>query len=720
MKQFLLVLFLYILCTPLSSQTRWESIVLAGDTWMYFPATSEPPGNWNSVGFDDTLWATGPGGIGYGDGDDATMIAPVNSLYIRLRFEVNNISLVEQLLLDLDYDDGFVAYLNGSEIARSENVLGSPPSFNNSVQWLHEASMYRGGLPERHSVGMQFLVEGENTLAVHILNESIGSSDLTGLVFLHAKVNAADMLFRPTPSWFAEPAEEGESNLPILMINTHGQLIVDEPKITASLGIIDNANQINRITDPFTSQVEYIGIEIRGSSSQMFEKKNYGFETRMANGENLNVSLLGLPEENDWALHGPYSDKSLMRNVLTFYLGSKTGRWVPRTRFCELYINNDYRGLYVLMEKIKRDKNRVDIAKLEPHEVAGSDLTGGYILSIDRPEDYYWISPYKGMNGYGNILINIIYPKPSSMPIQQKQYIQNYVTQFENAMNSTSFTNQYTGYRAYANIESFVDYFIMNEISRNVDAYRLSTFFYKDKDKRMVMGPLWDYNLAFGNADYYQGYNTQGWVIQGVGYNDGYQIPFWWEKIRTDSYFNNKLKDRWIELRAGPFSKDSIMTYVDSIGNLLSEAQVRNFQRFQVLGQYVWPNYFVGNTYQQEIDFMKNWISKRIDWMDQQINLITSAEEISFTNAYETFAFPNPFSHTLSIRTFLHQACNLQVSIFSPMGQLLFKTSGNYPTGAVDISVPVEIFGNGSGLYIYEVRVNGKILHTGKVVRVNN
>ena len=162
------------------------------------------------------------------------------------------------------------------------------------------------------------------------------------------------------------------------------------------------------------------------------------------------------------------------------------------------------------------------------------------------------------------------------------------------------------------------------------------------------------------------------------------------------------------------------MAYVDSIGNLLSEAQVRNFQRFQVLGQYVWPNYFVGNTYQQEIDFMKSWISGRIDWMDQQINLITSADEISFANAWETFAFPNPFSHSLSIRTYLHQPCNLQVSIFSLMGQTLFKTSGTYPAGAVDISVPVEIFGNGSGLYIYEVRVDGKILHTGKVVRVNN
>jgi len=719
MKQFLLVLFLSLLFIPLSSQTRWESIVLAGDTWRYFPATSEPPGNWNSVDFNDTTWPIDPGGIGYGDGDDVTIIAPVNSLYIRLRFEVTQISLIERLLLDVDYDDGFVAYLNGNEIARSENVTGSSPSYNSSVQWLHEALMYKGGLPERHSVDMQYLVEGENTLAVHILNESTGSSDLTGLVYLHAKVNNAEMIFRPTPAWFTEPAEEGESNLPILMINTHGQVIVDEPKITASLGIIDNANQRNRITDPFTSQVDYIGIEIRGSSSQMFEKKNYGFETRLANGENLNVSLLGLPEENDWALHGPYSDKTLMRNVLTFYLGSKTGRWAPRTRFCELYINNDYRGLYVLMERIKRDRNRVDIAKLEPHEVSGSDLTGGYILSIDRPEDYYWISPYKGMNGYGNILINIIYPDPSTMPIQQKQYIQNYVTQFENAMNSSSFTNQYTGYRAYANIESFVDYFIMNEISRNVDAYRLSTFFYKDKDKRMVMGPLWDYNLAFGNADYYQGYNTQGWVIQGVGYNDGFQIPFWWEKIRTDSYFNNKLKDRWIELRAGPFSKDSIMAYIDSIGNLLSEAQVRNFQRFQVLGRYVWPNYFVGNTYQQEIDFMKNWISARINWMDQQINLITGVDEISIANAWETFAFPNPFSHTLSIRTFLHQASNLQISIYGLLGQLLFKTAGTYPEGAVDITVPAEIFGNGYGLYIFEVRVNGRILHTGKVVRVN-
>lgn len=717
MNRLFLLFFLTIFNSPLYSQLHWESIVLASDNWNYFAATTEPPAQWLATDFDDSSWPSGPGGIGYGDGDDATVISPVNSLYIRLKFQINDKSLLDRLLLDVDYDDGFVAYLNGQEITRSTNVSGYPPAYNNSVIWLHEAVMYNGGLPERFSVGMQHLAEGENTLAVHILNDSYSSSDLTGLVFLHARVNSSNIQYRPTPSWFVNPVETGESNLPILIINTHGQQIVDEPKITASLGVIDNEGSTNSITDPFTFEVEHIGIEIRGSSSQMFEKKNYGFETRTATGENLNVSILGMPEENDWVLHGPYSDKSLIRNALTFYLGNKTGRWAPRTRFCELYINNDYRGLYVLMEKVKRDKNRVDIANLQPHEISGSDLTGGYILSVDRPADYYWISPYKGINGYGDIVINIIYPNTEAMPNQQKQYIQNYVTLFENAMNSSSFNNQYVGYRAYADVHSFIDYFLINELSRNVDAYRLSAFFYKDKDKKLTMGPLWDYNLAFGNADYYQGYNPQGWVIQGVNYSDSYQIPFWWQKIRSDSYFNSEMKKRWNELRIGPFSKDSIANYIDSVTNLLSEAQARNFSRFPVLGQWVWPNYFVGQTYQEEVDFMKRWISYRTDWMDQQISLITETETIPLANAYETFAFPNPFSSQLTIRTNLFTPCHVRVSISNILGQVLFVVADRYPSGVVDVSIPISVFGQNTGVYIYEVWVNDVPLQSGKIVK---
>jgi hypothetical protein len=718
MKKIFLVAVVVIINFSAYSQNHWESIIVANDQWKYLAATSQPPANWNLSGFDDSSWLTGMGGVGYGDNDDSTtLISPVNSVYLRVKFQLADKSLIQKLILDIDYDDAFVAYLNGVEIARSSNVTANPPLYNSTISSLHEALMYSGGQPERHVLTLSNLENGENTLAVQILNESLGSSDLTGLVFLNAKINSPSILYKPTPPWFITPVEYDESNIPIIVINTNGQTIVDEPKIIASLGIIDNVGTINRITDPFTSQVDYIGIEIRGSSSQMFEKKSYGFETRTSTGDNYNVALLGLPSENDWVLYGPYTDKSLMRNALTYYLGNKTGHWTPHTRYCELYINGDYRGVYLLIEKIKRDNNRVNISKLEPTEISGSDLTGGYILSIDRPDDLYWISPYKGLNGYSDIVINYIYPDFSTMPDQQKQYIKTYVTSFENALNGPNYLDPSIGYRGYSEINSFIDYFLINEFSRNVDGYRLSTFFYKDKGGKLTMGPLWDYDLAFGNADYYDGFNTQGWVVQGVGTGDSFQIPFWWTKMQTDTYFNVAMKTRWLELRQSSLKRDSIYNYIDSVANLLSDAHVRNFDRFKILGLYVWPNYFIGQTYEDEIGYLKNWISQRLDWMDQQISLISKIDDNPIGNAYESYAFPNPFIDRLTIRTEIFTKSIVEVRIFNILGQMVYSEKNQFNPGTVDFKIPTGIFEKNEGIYVYEIRVDGKQLISRKLIR---
>jgi len=699
----------------ISAQSHWESIILAGDQWRYLPATSAPPAGWYQTTFIDTSWSIGQGGFGYGDEDDNTVVQPVNSIYLRINFQLEDKSVIGQLLLDIDYDDAFIAYLNNNEVARSPNVIDDPPQYNSSVSVDHEASMYSGGQPERYEISVDELVNGKNILAVQILNISIGSSDLTGLVFLNAMINSENILFNDVPDWFREPVIYNESNLPVIVINTLGQVIPDEPKIEAHMGIIDNAGGINKITDPFNGYDGNVGIEIRGSSSQMFEKKNYTVETRTATGENNNVPLLGMPEENDWVLHGPYSDKTLMRNGLTFHLGNQMGRWAPRTRFCELYINDDYRGIYLLMEKIKRDKNRVDISKLNPDEITGTDLTGGYILSIDRP-DIHWISPYPGMYG-GVIKINYIYPDYEDMPDQQKQYIKDYVTSFEKALHGSQFRDPEKGYRAYADVNSFIDYFLINELNRNVDAYRLSAFFYKDKGGKIHMGPLWDHNLSFANADYYQGFNPYGWVIHGIDANDWFQVPFWWQRLREDDYFNKEIKKRWQSLRQEIFTLDNIYEYIDSITTLLDVAKERNFQRFPVLGHYVWPNYFIGNTYEEEISFMKDWIADRLDWMDAQIELINPVGEDEIANAYETYAFPNPSSNEVTIRTMLYDSALVTITLYDIVGQQFYRLEKHCLAGLNDFNISKAIFNNLTGIFIYEVRINGKKLTTGKIVR---
>ena len=276
-----------------------------------------------------------------------------------------------------------------------------------------------------------------------------------------------------------------ESTLPIIRIDTEGNTIVDEPKVLAKMGIIDNGpGNINRPGDPPNDYDGSIGIEFRGSSSQaLFDKKNYGIELRKVGEQDTSLSLLGMPAEEDWVLHGPYSDKSLMRNVLTFHLWTATGRYGSRTRYVELLLNNDYKGVYVLMEKIKRDGGRVDIARLEEDENSGDDLTGGYIIKLDKFDG--------GNSGAGfsstydppgkvreeqQIYFQYDYPRGDRITPAQESYIQSYVQAFEDALFGSNFLDPVTGYKAYADMASFVDYAIMNEITRNVDGYRLSTF----------------------------------------------------------------------------------------------------------------------------------------------------------------------------------------------------------------------------------------------------
>ncbi|QQS28261.1 MAG: CotH kinase family protein [Sphingobacteriales bacterium] len=428
------------------------------------------------------------------------------------------------------------------------------------------------------------------------------------------------LTFSETPSETVNPyLTFTQSNLPIMVIQTNGQQIVDSPRIEADMGIVDNASGLNFLTDPFNGYDGKITIEIRGTSSQSFPKKGYGFETVHEDGSNLNVSLLGLPEENDWILHGPYSDKTLMRNALSYHLAKSVDLAAMRTRFCELVINNDYKGVYVLIEKIKRDKNRVDMAELTPADVEGDQLTGGYMLKIDwgtGGDTYAYTSPYPANNGAP---INFQYEEPELdlLQPQQADYIRNYVTAFEDALISDEFTSPVSGYRQFANVQSFIDYWIINEACKNIDAYRLSTFFYKDKDSkdgRLTMGPVWDFNLSLGNADYLEGWMPQNWY-----YSANESIPFWWNRLMQDSDYTNQLQCRWQDLRQNKLHTDTVLAKVDEWVSLLTEAQKRNFERWPTLGYYVWPNPVTPPTYAGEIAVMRNWIIQRLEWMDSNM-----------------------------------------------------------------------------------------------------
>ena len=411
-----------------------------------------------------------------------------------------------------------------------------------------------------------------------------------------------------------------ETNLlPQFKIDTSNKTIVDEPKIPASMDLYIDG-ELNKSYN--------IGIEIRGSSSQFFEKKSYGVETWDSNNEDIDTDLGGFPEEEDWILYGPFSDKSLIRNVLIFQLSNAIGMYGSRTDFYEVTINDKFLGTYVLMEKIKRDKNRVNISKN-----LDEDISGGYIIKIDKPPDEGYTSANSFSSkfdtrgsyvGASDIKFLYTYPKSSEISNDQKNYIKNYINDFEEALLSSNFQDPELGYQKYIDIDSFVDFLILNEISKNIDAYRISTFMHKDKNQKLKMGPIWDFNLGFGNVNYCDAELESGWSYKfnDVCGGDNWKVPFWWNRLFEDPAFVSKLKNRWSDLRTNILSDQNLQDRIDEITNFLIEhnAPRRNFDKWTIIGKYVWPNNYIGNNYGEEISYLKNWLEKRVKWMDEEIN----------------------------------------------------------------------------------------------------
>ncbi len=418
-----------------------------------------------------------------------------------------------------------------------------------------------------------------------------------------------------------------ESDLPIVFINTHGQTIFDEPKIVVDMGIIYNGpgvrNHLNDIPNAYNGK---IGIEYHGSHSQWYPKKSYGFETRDNTGINDNdVSILGLPPEHDWILNAAYPDKSLCRDVLTYQLSREMGHYASRTFFVDLFINGQYQGVYIFMEKIKRDRGRIDIANLHPNEITPPDLTGGYVIKIDKLTGNGgagWQSDYPPVDHSNGQVIYFQYDYPSTDSIvpAQEAYIQSYVDSFENALAGPDFRDSINGYSKYIGKGSWIDYFFINELSKNLDGYRISTYLYKDKNKTLKTGPVWDYDIAWGNADVCDASDTTGWCYQFQCPGDGFQVPFWWQRLLQDTNYTNEMKCRWINFRQNVLSEQHIHGIIDSIENVLNESQSWNFNQWPILSTYVWPNPVPQpNTYSGHMQNLKNWVSTRLNWLDANI-----------------------------------------------------------------------------------------------------
>ncbi len=349
-----------------------------------------------------------------------------------------------------------------------------------------------------------------------------------------------------------------------------------------------------------------------------------------------------------------------MRNFLSYKWANDLGQYAVRTRFIEVFLNtdgrgismSDYVGVYVFMEKIKRGTDRVDVAALEPSDNTEPQISGGYIFKKDKSSPGETV--FRTSRG---LEVRVVEPKMVDITPEQVDWLQHYLNEFESVLYGSNFMDPVNGYAKYIDVGSFIDVHILVELTKNIDGFRLSTYMSKDRSGKINMGPVWDYNLSLGNADYLQGWIPTGWYYPQLGDGD---YP-WWRRLFEDPVFRLRYADRWFELRENLLATGRLLQDIDSTAALLSEAQVRNFDRWHILGSYVWPNWFIAETYDEEINWMSGWLKQRLDWMDSQI-------AYEFTTAPPGFSpqdgqFDQPF----------------ELAMTAPYGQIYYTVDGTDP-----------------------------------------
>lgn len=407
------------------------------------------------------------------------------------------------------------------------------------------------------------------------------------------------------------------SNLPLVVLETRGQPVWKEGSTVVRAEFYE-AGSAPGGESPRTNHAGLATLHRRGYSSLRLPKPSYTLHTVDAATNQTKVSLLGLPKGEDWVLYAPFEDKTMIRDVLAFELARRMGHYAPRTRFVELFVNpssgpvaaEDYQGVYVLVEKIKRGAERVDIAKLEPHHRAEPEISGGYIFKRDHREDEgrRFHTPHGGPYFY-------VYPNEKKITSEQRAWLTRFMGDFENALHGPHFTDPTTGYAAYLDVASFIDAHWLIELSKNVDGFRYSSFLTKDRGGKLRTEPPWDWNRSFGNANYYGGGQPEGWYWTRLRPNE----ISWHARLRDDPAYVARASDRWRELRRTVLEPAAIRSLIDSYASELESAQQRNFKRWPILGHQITCNYYVGRTYADEIRWLHNWIEKRVAWIDRQV-----------------------------------------------------------------------------------------------------
>jgi len=374
------------------------------------------------------------------------------------------------------------------------------------------------------------------------------------------------------------------TGLPIIYLTTINSVSIDskDDYVEGEIVIEGGRNFLNTST---------LGMKIRGrGNSTWFMHPKKPYQLKLSD----EAEMLGMPEEKKWIFLAEYSDKTMMRNSIAFELGYLSNlNWTPLSTFAEVFINDDYKGTYNISQKVEEGDNRVAIGK------------EGYLLEIDQldrldPDDVFFYT--------GDFLINIKEPD-LEYDSNEFNYVKDLVNEFEGVLKSNQFKNPTEGYAKYIDLDSFIDWYLISEITKNQDSKSFSSIFLNVKPGgKIKMGPLWDFDLAFGNVNYSECENATGFWVKDHK---------WYSRLFEDKLFVAKVKTRFKYFLE---NEDLILNKIDTYKDQLKWSQQENNQVWNTLGVYVWPNPVVYNTYEEEVNHLKNWYSQRMTWLNNAFN----------------------------------------------------------------------------------------------------
>ncbi len=666
-------------------------------------SAGDAPDEWVTPEYNDFVWMDSTMGVGYDQKDPATVDDLIEtdlgesmrgfnaSLLMRVPFVAPDLDTAAFFRMLVQLDGGFIAHLNGVEIARENAPARS--SFRSSALESRPPAALRRVVEIPIPSGRDLLRPGENLLAIQVMNDERESPDLLfrpvlEVVVVDGFADATRFFSRPTPAWPNPPGGENgiarppvfsrnhelfsgtfvvelasavpqatirytvdgsdpdefsalfsealtldasthviarafepgmvpsdpvrasylavdpailevDSDLPLVVLSTFGKLISPggNSSVAVHVRVVGDAGGGGRVR--LTDAPSFVGdgaIKTRGSTTLSRPKKSYGLELRDVFGDDLDAEILGMPAESDWVFYGPHQDTSLLRNAFIYEVSRSIGRYAARTRFCEVYLSQgqgsvsaaDYVGLYVLMEKIKRGEERVDVEELRPVHATEPEVTGGYIIKRDRPDP--------GDLGFeaGGDTLRYVEPKEREITSEQKAWLTDYIDRFAQALEGPEY-----GYDEYIDVGSWIDHHLLNEFTINPDGFEHSTYMFKRRGGKLEAGPIWDFNLALG----FGGSGPVGWSVN--------RFWIWWGRLLRDPAFQSQYKLRWRELRGGPMATDALLAVIDRHVDTIREAQARNFG--------AWPESEDADGWDADVEALKLWVRERVRWMDSDV-----------------------------------------------------------------------------------------------------